>query len=329
MGHIPQKAADCHKGAGKGEDKADEEKSEIVAGQGLPGAEKVVARGQKHGRNGEEKRKFCGRLPGQAKEQTTDNGGAGTGHPGKQSQGLGASELERIPPGELFHAIDAYRARLAFHHEDADAAQDQSCGNSYRVEQVLFDEPVQGEPQEGRGAYGHNEVAEKALVAAAPQRSAGKGQQACPVVPAHREDGAELDDDRKGLGLFPCIAEYIFGNDEMAGAGYGQKLCQPLHQAKDDGLKNGKCVHDSCFCYGMWLRTGHPYPWNGHMASIFRNNVAMLPACTGPVRCLRRTSFAGCPLVPQPVGIFSLLNGTNSGKATSAANAVLASTQFF
>jgi hypothetical protein len=84
--------------------------------------------------------------------------------------------------------------------------------------------------------------------------------------PAHREDGAHLNDDREHLRLLPGEVQQAAGDDQVPGAGHRDELGQSLDDAEDQRLeKIGQGRIPSSGCRRLKKRRrgtlSPPYAW--------------------------------------------------------------------
>src|SRR3990172_142489 len=108
---------------------------------------------------------------------------------------------------------------------------------------MLFDEAMQGEAQDDCGYKGDNEVAGKSLRGGFVRQA---GYHVCyfgAVIPAYGQDGAQLNNDFKCFCLFAGEVEQVGGDDEVAGAGDGEKFREAFEQAEYEGLQIQENIH--------------------------------------------------------------------------------------
>ena len=212
---VTEQSLDRHQGTEEGDNKADGNGDEVLPSQMLPGFENIVAGGQKHGGNGEKKREFCGRLPRQAGKQAADDGGTGAGGAGYEGANLKKAEFQGVTP---VHFVDTGDARLplaAFNQKNDQATDDKGAGHHNWVEQVGLDGFVQQQAENGGRQHADDQVEDKTPGARLAGQAGNHPDQPHPVMPADRENRAELDADLEGFCLFPGVGEQIPGNDQM------------------------------------------------------------------------------------------------------------------
>ena len=124
MGHKVDQPFDRQQGAEKGDNKPHREEGQILLSQAVPGFIDVVAGGQKHGGNGEEKGKFGGGPARQAKEHAANDGRTGTGSAGDERKNLCQPKFEGVAPFHLINVGDARSALPPLHQEDDQPADD-------------------------------------------------------------------------------------------------------------------------------------------------------------------------------------------------------------
>ncbi len=80
--------------------------------------------------------------------------------------------------------------------------------------------------------------------------------QALAIVPAHGEDGGELDDDLEHLAGVVVVAEQVAEDDEVAGGGHRQEFGQAFDDAEDERDEEEGEVHAAGFGVerggGLW-----------------------------------------------------------------------------
>ena len=123
------------------------------------------------------------------------------------------------------------------------ASHDERDRDAHRVEQVGLDLALEGEADEGRGQERHREVGREALLhRVAPDAGEGPGEPG-PVLPAHGEDGAELDHDVEDLALLVVHAEEVGDDDEVAGGGDREEFREAFHHAQDERVQERGDFH--------------------------------------------------------------------------------------
>ncbi len=89
----------------------------------------------------------------------------------------------------------------------------------------------------------HDHVEGEALLARVVGQALDHVDDLVAELPAHRQDGAELDHDLEDLALLVVEVEQLPGQDQVAGAGDGQELGQPFDDAENQRF-DGECdVH--------------------------------------------------------------------------------------
>ncbi len=119
------------------------------------------------------------------------------------------------------------------HHQRAHA---KGQGHGARAEKVLLDGVVQGEA-DGQGRQRGQKQQPDAARAGKVARRVGleQAEEALAVEHHHGQDRAQLDGDLKGVGLGPGKVQDVSGQDEVPGAGHGQKFGQAFYKTHDHG----------------------------------------------------------------------------------------------
>jgi hypothetical protein len=215
--------------------------------QQRPVAVNVIHRGGKHGRDGEEKGKLGSRLAAEAENQAAHDCCTGTRDAWEHGHGLGEADFQRHLPGHLLDVIDTRVIGTFFQIQNDQAAGNKGAGNGDRIEQIELDGAVKQHAQHGSGQEGKQDMAAETARGGVVVEAADNFHQTGAIVPANRQDGGQLDDDLEYLALFVGVAQQAAGDDQVSGTGNGEKFGQAFDDAKQQGFKQERNIHDGTF----------------------------------------------------------------------------------
>jgi DNA-binding response OmpR family regulator len=194
-------------------------------GTHVGGAEQVavlhhlVAGGCEHDRHREEEREFSGRLAREAEDHPAHDRGPGARRARNEREALREAHLERVAPRHLVDGGHARRAVAyvpALDREDRDRAHHQRDRDAHRVEEVGLDLRLESEAHDGGGHERHREVGGEALLHRIGREARERAREARPILPAHRQDGPQLDHDVEDLALLVVQAQQVGDEDQVA-----------------------------------------------------------------------------------------------------------------
>ena len=120
--------------------------------------------------------------------------------------------------------------------ENHEAAHDQCAGDGERIEEVALDDLVEQQPENRRRQESDDQVEAEALrIAVAAQSTEHFGDLGA-IVPAHRENCRQLDDDLEDLALLVGVVQEVAEDDQVAGGRDRQKFRQAFDDAEHCGL---------------------------------------------------------------------------------------------
>jgi hypothetical protein len=105
------------------------------------------------------------------------------------------------------------------------------------MKQVTLDRAAEDQSEQCGRQEGNHEIERETLRGRLRCDSGEHAEKAGPVFPAHGEHCARLNDDIENLRLVVVQTEQAACEDEVTGAGDGQKFGQALDNAHDEGLQ--------------------------------------------------------------------------------------------
>ena len=132
---------------------------------------------------------------------------------------------------------------LALDEEDEQAAADQRPGDGQRVEQVGLDRAVEEDAEHRGGQEANDQQSGEALLHGIRSQSAERLADPLAEIPAHGQDGAELDDDLEYLALLVGVIKQAAHDDQVARRRNGQEFGQPFDNTENEGFEQENRVH--------------------------------------------------------------------------------------
>ncbi len=144
---------------------------------------------------------------------------------------------------DIVHALDTDAVLAFFRPEDDEGADDEGDGHRHRLEQMRLDGLAEQQAEDGQRQKGDEQVEHETPRDHIARQAGHHAGDPGPVFPADGEYGAGLDDDFEQLAAFVIKMQQIAGQDQMTGAGNRQELGQPLDDAENQGVQQGREVH--------------------------------------------------------------------------------------
>ncbi len=226
-------------GAEEGDQQAREQRIPRHRRLSAPGAERLVAAGERDGGNRQQKGETRGRLARETQREPRGHGDAGAGRARDQGQRLGGADQQRVAQA---HVRDAPRAASETIAAPQHQGEHQGRGGDDRG--AADDATADGresKPAEADRNRRQQQEPDHAAVANLPARR----QRAQPVaahaaqigakVGEHREQRAHVHGDVEGQALVGPVDD-DGQQDEVRGARDGQELGEPLEHRQHDHL---------------------------------------------------------------------------------------------
>src|SRR6266567_7521312 len=234
---VAEQATDDKESAHERGHEAYADHRQITALQQVAVPYELVAGRREERRDGEEEREFGRRRARQAEQHAADDRRTRARRPRDQREGLRDADLERVGPAHVVDAVDAHGAWVAslttLRPQDHECANDERARDRHWRKQSRLDRAAEGEPEHGGGKKRDQQVEDEALRATVTEDACRHRQELDAILPADGEDRAGLNDDLEELRLFSRVAKERSGNDQMPGAGDGEKFGEPLDDAED------------------------------------------------------------------------------------------------
>src|SRR3989344_5667206 len=185
-----------------------------------------------------------GRLARQAHQHAANDGGARAAGARDHRQALDQANLDGVDEAKVVNGLDAglgLARRDALGDQDDHATDDEGGGNHRWREQVLLDHLADQQAHDDRWQEADDHIEGETLRLRVGAQAGDRVLESLKVDQDDGEDGAGLDGNFEDFGLFGAgglrEAHHRVGQDEVACAGDGQELGQPLDDAHQRGLE--------------------------------------------------------------------------------------------
>ena len=163
--------------------------------------------------------------------------------PGISAKACATPDFERVLPAHVVDRLHRNAVLTPFRPQDHECSRDERDGHRYRLEERGLDVLAEDEAEERGRQERDGEIRDEAVRRRIREQAAQHAGELAPILPHHRQHRTGLDHDLEDLALLVIEAEQIAGQYEVAGAGDGQKLGQPLDDAEDHRLPDNRLEH--------------------------------------------------------------------------------------
>lgn len=157
--------------------------------------------------------------------------------------GTGRSYFQCQCPVHVVNGFGTNGVITPFGPEHHDTADHQRGGYGDGVEQVFVDQVGKSDTEDNCRHEGDQQVQGELLCLRLLGQANHYVQDLAPILPDHRENCPELNDDVEGQRPLATKTDQVSNNDLVTGTGYRQKLGYTLDHAQNQRLNRNPKIH--------------------------------------------------------------------------------------